>query len=80
VHVKEIRGGLAGVFQRHSLNISPHFVTLPTLQAEAKFVAEDMFIWGIHFNATGFAKMATSWHTAIQGSRPMQQAMQRLWH
>lgn len=33
---------------------------------EAQFQASDYWIWGIHFNITGFDKLADGWLTAIQ--------------
>lgn len=38
------------------------------VNAEANFVDADYWIWGIHFNATGFQKMANVWATAIKSS------------
>ena len=35
---------------------------------EAQFVDADYWIWGIHFNATGFRKMANVWANAISSS------------
>jgi hypothetical protein len=43
-------------------------IALHDVNEEAKWVAEDYWIWGIHFNATGFQKMADSWANAIEGS------------
>ena len=39
------------------------------------FVARDYWIWGIHFNETGFEKIAGAWHSAIMRARPMRRAM-----
>ena len=39
------------------------------------FVASDYWIWGIHFNETGFEKIAGAWHSAIMKARPMRRAM-----
>ena len=45
-----------------------HDIALHDVNEEAQWVAEDRWIWGIHFNATGFQKMADSWANAIKGS------------
>ena len=39
------------------------------------FVASDYWIWGIHFNETGFEKIAGAWHSAIMRATPMRRAM-----
>lgn len=38
---------------------------LHDVNAAAAWVTEDYWIWGIHFNATGFHKMASAWYTAL---------------
>jgi len=43
-------------------------IALHDVNEEAQWVAEDYYIWGIHFNATGFQKMADSWSNAITSS------------
>eukprot|EP00937_MAST-01D_sp_MAST-1D-sp2_P000093 g93.t1 len=45
-------------------------LTLHDVNAEAQWVEQDFWIWGIHFNYTGFEKMATSWTRAVTGSAP----------
>jgi lysophospholipase L1-like esterase len=47
-----------------------HDIALHDVNADAQFVAADYWIWGIHFNTTGFEKMAASWTKAITASRP----------
>ena len=46
-----------------------------TLMQQPRFETHDYFIWGIHFNTTGFQKVAQSWHAALMRSRPMRTAM-----
>ena len=50
-------------------------ISLHDVNAEAGFVEADYWIWGIHFNATGFEKMASSWHKALVKAAPMRAAM-----
>ena len=52
-----------------------HDIHLHDVGAEAGFTAEDYFIWGIHFNATGFEKMAARWHKALMATAPMRESM-----
>ena len=59
-------------YVEHGFDIKLHDVN-----AEAQFTDADSWIWGIHFNDTGFEKMAASWHKAIAGSAPFLNARQR---
>jgi lysophospholipase L1-like esterase len=52
-------------------------IKLHDVNADAAWTEGDRWIWGIHFNATGFEKMASSWHKALMGAAPMQRAMRR---
>jgi len=70
-------------------NIDAYNRLLPDLVAEQKtagrdvrlvqlptsFALEDQWIWGIHFNSSGFEKIAEAWHAAILQTPVMQQAM-----
>jgi hypothetical protein len=47
---------------------------LHDVNAEARWGAGN-WIWGIHFNATGFDKMAASWASAIGKSAPWRRAL-----
>jgi len=49
-------------------------VSLHDVNADARFETSDFWIWGIHFNTTGFQKMAASWHKALNASAPMRRA------
>eukprot|EP00051_Salpingoeca_urceolata_P018673 m.264565 g.264565 ORF g.264565 m.264565 type:complete len:293 (-) comp19250_c2_seq3:152-1030(-) len=44
-------------------------IYLHDVNAAANFVAEDYWIWGIHFNNTGFEKMANAWYSALETAR-----------
>eukprot|EP01043_Picozoa_sp_COSAG02_P014129 COSAG02_NODE_577_length_20095_cov_6.816413_10_plen_236_part_00 len=52
-----------------------HDITLHDVNADAQWIPADRWIWGIHFNSTGFEKMAASWYKALMASRPMRQSM-----
>ena len=43
-------------------------MALHDVNAQAQFVDADYWVWGIHFNATGFQKMANVWANAIYSS------------
>ena len=60
-------------YQQHG-----HSIALHDVNAEAEWEAADYFIWGIHFNATGFEKMAKSWAKAITASPPWKSAAESL--
>jgi lysophospholipase L1-like esterase len=64
--------GIAAEYKAQGFAISLHDVN-----AEAGWVASDRWIWGIHFNASGFEKMARSWHKALMDTTPMRRAMRR---
>ena len=40
-------------------------IALHDVNAAAQWTPEDRWIWGIHFNATGFEKMAAAWDAAL---------------
>ena len=50
-------------------------LSLHDVNEEASFVEADYWIWGIHFNSSGFEKMATSWYHALMRAAPMRAAM-----
>jgi lysophospholipase L1-like esterase len=69
-------------------NIADYNARLPSIAAEyqarghdvaivhhPKFEEADFWIWGIHFNTTGFQKIAGAWHSALMQSAPMRRAM-----
>ena len=45
-------------------------IVLHDVNAAAGWAPSDRWIWGIHFNSTGFDKMAAAWHGSITSSRP----------
>lgn len=45
------------------------------VQLPTSFALEDQWIWGIHFNSSGFEKIAEAWHAAILQTPVMQRAM-----
>lgn len=47
--------------QEHHRDIRMH-----DINRVADFVASDMWIWGIHFNNTGFQKLSNAWLAAMQ--------------
>jgi len=54
---------IAAEYAAKGFDIAVHDVNV-----EAQFVDADYWIWGIHFNATGFQKMANVWGHAITSS------------
>ena len=50
-------------------------IALHDVNAEARWGDADYWIWGIHFNVTGFDKMAASWASAIGKSAPWRRAL-----
>ena len=54
-----------------------HDLNLHDVNAEARWEPQDYWIWGIHFNASGFDKMADSWTRAITNSTPWRRARAR---
>ena len=55
--------GIVSQYKAKGFDIAVHDVN-----EEAKFVDADYWMWGIHFNSTGFEKMASSWENAITSS------------
>ena len=45
------------------------------VQMPTDFTAADYWLWGIHFNTTGFEKMAKVWHSAIVQTSVYREAM-----
>lgn len=63
---------VAAEYRQRGLDVAVHDVG-----REAQFSREDYWIWGIHFNTSGFFKMARSWHKAIRASAPVVRRQQR---
>merc|ERR1712216_188489 len=43
-------------------------ISMHDVNAWSNFTLDDYWIWGIHFNNTGFKKMAQSWHKALMAT------------
>ncbi len=52
-----------------------HDIALHDVNTDAHWTEADRWIWGIHFNSSGFQKMAASWHKALMASVPMRRSM-----
>lgn len=52
-----------------------HDIALHEVNSAAQWTKADRWIWGIHFNQSGFEKMAAAWHTALMGAAPMRRSM-----
>ena len=62
---------LPGVVQEQkALGRDVRLVVQPT-----SFIAADYWLWGIHFNSSGFEKIAGAWHSAIVATDQMRRAM-----
>jgi lysophospholipase L1-like esterase len=58
--------GLVTEYTARGLNLQLHDVN-----AAAQWTDGDYWIWGIHFNSTGFEKMASAWREAIRSAIQM---------
>eukprot|EP00966_Prymnesium_polylepis_P287923 6650037-Prymnesium_polylepis.1 len=64
--ISSFNAQLPGVVAEHAAR--GRNVRLHDVNAAARWVASDYWIWGIHFNASGFEKMAAAWRRAIRDS------------
>ena len=55
---KEMRFFFAGIVAEYKSR--GHDIALHDVNADAQWTEGDRWIWGIHFNSTGFEKMAAS--------------------
>ena len=70
-------------------NIAAYNKLLPAVAAEYRskghdvqlavqptsFAAEEYWLWGIHFNVSGFERIAKTWHDALVRTAPLRRAM-----